>query len=112
MALTLWTNPTFSGLGRPRESPATTFFASAEQRPLRRVLGEHSGRFLSILGGLWGSWAASFFDKIVFLGRLVFGIVLKVISRAVEQLGAGVLWMGGDPFGIPGEGFRRKNSYA
>ena len=62
MALTLMPNPIFSGLGSPRERLATTFSAFAERRPLRRVLGEQSGRFLSILGGLWGSWETLFFD--------------------------------------------------
>ena len=69
MALTLMPNLIFSGLGSPRERLATTFFAFAERRPLRRALGEHFGRFLSILGGLWGSWEASFSDKIVFFLR-------------------------------------------
>ena len=69
MALTLMPNLIFSGLGSPRERLATTFFACAERRPLRRVLGEHFGRFLSILGGFGGSWEAPFSHKIVFLGR-------------------------------------------
>ena len=111
MALTLGPNPIFSGLGRPRERLGTAFFAVAERRPLRRVLGEHSERFLSILGGLWGSWEASISDKIVFFLRLFFESGFNVISGAVGRLGAGgsgALDGGGDPFGIPGEGFRRK----
>ena len=111
MALTVGPNPIFSGLGSPRERLGTTFFAFAERRPLRRAPREHSGRFLSILCGLWGSWEASFSDKIVFWGRSFFESVLKVISGAVGRLGAGgsgALDGGGDPFGIPGEGFRRK----
>ena len=117
MALTLMPNLIFSGLGSPRERLATTFFASTERRPLRRVLGEHSGRFLSILGGLWGSWKASISHEIEFVGRLFFESVFKVISGAGHSRAAGGRWQwcsgwGGDPFGIPGEGFRRKISYA
>ena len=69
MALTLMPNLIFSGLGSSWERLATTFFAFAERRPLQRVLGEHFGRFLSILGGLGGSWEAPFSYRIMFFGR-------------------------------------------
>ena len=47
----------------------------------------------------------------MFFWRLFFEAVAKCISGAVGLQGAGgsgALDGGGDPFGIPGEGFRRK----
>ena len=51
----------------------------------------------------------------MFLWRVFFEAVAKSISGAVGLQGAdgsGALDGGGDPFGILGEGFRRKISYA
>ena len=102
MALTVEPKRRFSGLGSPRERLGTTFFAFAERRPLRRVLGEHSERFLAILGGLWGSLEASISNKSCFF----LGYFLSPVLPSFRELWGGwgrvavVLWMGG---GIPSE---------
>ena len=47
------------------------------------------GELFFIFCGFWGSWEASFFDEIEFWGRLFCESVSRVISGAVERLGAG-----------------------
>ena len=76
-------------VGQSSERLAITFCTFAERRPLRRLLGEHSGSFFVILGGFGGPGRHRFLPKSSFCWRLCCESVFKVISGAVGLLGAG-----------------------